>query len=101
MFIDGAIYVSNEQDNEEDMIDDIVHEIAHATEELFTRDLYKDEKIFNLNRPSHGLYVAPMMWRELKNFSGGGICLVLASLPYNENDYYRNYKEFVKVKWQK
>jgi len=61
----------------------------------------KNKKTFKLNRPSHGLYLAPMMWGELKNFSGGGICLVLASLPYNENDYYRDYKEFIKDKWQK
>ncbi|MBC8146625.1 MAG: WxcM-like domain-containing protein [Bacteroidetes bacterium] len=59
------------------------------------------EKIFNLNRPSYGLFVPRMMWRELKNFSGGGICLVLASLSYDENDYFRNYNEFIQVKWQK
>jgi len=61
----------------------------------------QDEKIFNLNRPSYGLYVPPMMWRELINFSGGGICLVLASLTYDEADYYRDYNDFVKGKWQK
>jgi len=61
----------------------------------------KNKKTFNLNSPSHGLYVEPMMWRKLKNFSGGGICLVLASLPFNENGYYREYKEFIKDKWQK
>jgi dTDP-4-dehydrorhamnose 3,5-epimerase-like enzyme len=61
----------------------------------------KDEVVFNLNRPSFGLYVPPMMWRELKFFSGGAICLVLASLPYDEEDYYRNYENFVKTKWQK
>lgn len=61
----------------------------------------QEEKIFNLNRPSYGLYVPQMMWRELKNFSGGGICLVLASLPYDEADYYRDYSDFVKNKWQK
>ena len=59
------------------------------------------EKTFNLNRPSYGLYVSPMMWRELINFSGGGICLVLASLLYDENDYYREYEKFIKDKWQK
>jgi len=61
----------------------------------------KDKKIFSLNRPSYGLYVPPMMWRELKNFSGGAICLVLSSLLYDENDYYRNYDEYVRDKWQK
>lgn len=61
----------------------------------------RNKKIFNLNRPNYGLYVPPMLWRELKNFSSGGICLVLASMIYDENDYYRNYKYFVKEKWKK
>jgi len=61
----------------------------------------KDEKIFSLNRPSYGLYVPQMMWRELINFSGGAISLVLASLPYDESDYYRDYDKFIKGKWQK
>jgi len=61
----------------------------------------ENEVVFNLNRPAYGLYVPSMMWRELNNFSGGGICLVLASLLYDENDYYRDYNNFVKDKWQK
>ena len=60
----------------------------------------KNKKTFALNRPSIGLLVAPMLWREIKNFSGGGICLVLASLPYDEKDYFRNFDEFMKVKWK-
>ena len=47
----------------------------------------KEKKIIRLNRPDVGLYLPPMIWRELKNFSGGSICLVLASDPYDENDY--------------
>ena len=61
----------------------------------------KNKKIFNLNRPSFGLYIPPMMWRTLKNFSGGGICLVLASLPFDENDYYRDYRAFIENKCPK
>ena len=61
----------------------------------------KNEKIIHLNRPSSGIYLPQMVWRELKNFSGGGICLVLASLPYDENDYYYDYKKFAETKWQK
>ena len=72
---------------------------ASGSFDVFIND-GKVEKVFNLNRPSYGLYVPPMMWRELKNFSGGGICLVLASLIYDENDYYRDYNDFVKDKWQ-
>ena len=54
----------------------------------------KEKKIIRLNRPDVGLYLPPMIWRELKNFSGGSICLVLASAPYDENDYYRDYKTY-------
>ena len=61
----------------------------------------KNKKKFMLNRPNIGLYVPKMMWREIINFSGGGICLVLASLLFDENDYYRNHKEFLDQKWKK
>ncbi|MBH10217.1 MAG: hypothetical protein CMG74_07680 [Candidatus Marinimicrobia bacterium] len=60
----------------------------------------KNKIKFKLDRPSYGLYLPPMIWRELKNFSGGAICLVLASLKYDENDYFRNYKEFIRNKWK-
>lgn len=49
---------------------------------------------FHLNRSHYGLYVCPMMWRELDNFSSGSVCLVLASNLYDESDYYRVYAEF-------
>jgi len=54
-----------------------------------------NEKRFHLNRSYSGLYVCPMMWRTLDNFSSGSVCMVLASLPYEESDYYRDYNEFV------
>ena len=47
-----------------------------------------------LNRPYVGLHIAPMVWREIDNFSSGSVCLVLASSPYNENDYIRDYALF-------
>lgn len=49
----------------------------------------------NLNRSYYGLYIAPMVWRELDNFSSGSVCLVLASAPYDEADYYRDYAAYV------
>ena len=49
---------------------------------------------FHLNRSYFGLYVCPMIWRELDNFSSGSICMVLASNLYDESDYYRNYDEY-------
>jgi dTDP-4-dehydrorhamnose 3,5-epimerase-like enzyme len=48
-----------------------------------------------LNRPYHGLYIVPGIWRELNNFSSGAVCLVLASHPYDETDYIRDYNEFI------
>lgn len=53
-------------------------------------------KVIHLDRAYFGLYIPTMIWRELENFSSGGICLVLASLPYDEADYYRDYSEFVR-----
>lgn len=51
-----------------------------------------------LNRAYQGLYVPRLMWRELVAFSSGGICLVLASLHFDEGDYIRDYDEFVAYK---
>ena len=49
---------------------------------------------FQLNRSYFGLYLPPLIWRELENFSSGSVCLVLASEPYAEPGYYRDYDEF-------
>ncbi len=56
-----------------------------------------EKKRFHLNRSYYGLYVCPMMWRELDNFSSGAVCMVLASEHYNEADYIRNYHQFLSV----
>jgi len=55
----------------------------------------KTKKTFSLNRPYEGLYICSGIWRELKNFSSGSVCLVLASNLYSEDDYYRDYDQFV------
>ena len=55
------------------------------------------KKSYHLNRSYYGLYVPPMIWREIDNFSSGSVCLVLASTPYEESDYYRDYEAFVKA----
>ncbi|MDT7950949.1 MAG: FdtA/QdtA family cupin domain-containing protein [Acetobacteraceae bacterium] len=47
-----------------------------------------------LNRPHIGLYVPSGVWRVIDDFSGGGVCLVLASAHYDESDYIRSYAEF-------
>lgn len=56
---------------------------------------------FHLNRSYFGLYVCPMMWRYLDNFSSGAVCMVLASTRYDESDYYRDYAEFMRARWAK
>lgn len=54
-----------------------------------------EKKRIHLNRSYNGLYVCPMIWRELDNFSSGSVCMVLASNIYDESDYYRNYDEYI------
>ncbi len=48
----------------------------------------------SLNRAYIGLYMPRLIWRDLVNFSSGAICLVLASLPFDEHDYMRDYSDF-------
>lgn len=57
-------------------------------------DGYAKRRI-HLNRSYNGLYVCPMIWRELDNFSSGSVCMVLASNHYDEADYYREYQDFL------
>lgn len=54
------------------------------------------KKTFHMNRSYFGLYIGPMIWRELTNFSSGAVCMVLASQVYDEKDYYRDYAEFLR-----
>lgn len=58
----------------------------------------QNKKIVTLNRPNYGLMVVPGIWRELFEFSSGAICLVLASHKYDNNDYIRNYEQFINFK---
>lgn len=50
---------------------------------------------FLLNHPYQGLLVETDIWRTLDDFSSGAVCLVLAEDPFDENDYIRDYKEFL------
>ncbi len=56
-----------------------------------------ETKLFHLNRSYYGLYIPPMMWRDLDNFSSGSVCMVLASETYQENDYFRDYQQFIEA----
>jgi hypothetical protein len=52
---------------------------------------------FHLNRSYYGLYLPPMVWREMDNFSSGSVCLALASEYYSEADYYRDLSTFTRA----
>ena len=58
----------------------------------------KEEKTITLNKPNVGLLIENGMWRELKNFSSGSVCLVIASAVYDEADYIRDFDEFMLFK---
>lgn len=58
------------------------------------------KKRVHLARSYYGLYVCPMIWRELDNFSSGSVCMVLASNYYDESDYFRDYSEFTATRWK-
>ena len=53
---------------------------------------------FQLNRSYYGLYVPKGWWREMRNFSTNSFCLILSSSKYDQNDYVRDYDEFLKMK---
>lgn len=48
-----------------------------------------------LRDPRKGLYISKLVWREMDAFSQGAVCMVLASHPYDEADYFRNYDDFI------
>lgn len=56
------------------------------------------KKIFTLNRSYYGLYVPKGFWREMENFSTNAFALEFGSSPYDENDYMRDYQQFLKLK---
>ena len=74
-----------------------LHQLMIAMSGSFdiTLDDGVSKQCFHLNRSYYGLYIPPMVWRDLDNFSSGSICMVLASDYYDEGDYYRDYEEFL------
>jgi oxalate decarboxylase/phosphoglucose isomerase-like protein (cupin superfamily) len=57
----------------------------------------KTEKKYSLNRSYYGLYVPHLIWRSMDNFSTNALALVLSSEPYDENDYIRDFEQFLKL----
>jgi len=56
-----------------------------------------EKAALRLDRPYRGLLVRPMVWRTIDNFSGGALCLVIASIPYDETEYIRDYNAFLRL----
>ena len=56
------------------------------------------KRSFTLNRPYHGLYVKPGIWRDLDDFSSGAVCMVLASEVYQPEDYIHEYDKFLEFR---
>ena len=69
--------------------------VAASGSFTFVLDDGKNKKEVFLNHPNKALHIKPGIWREMKNFSSGSVCLVLASIKYLENDYIRNYDDFL------
>ena len=69
---------------------------VHGEFEITVDDGF-DRCRYRLDHPSRGLYIGPMVWRNLINFSPGAVGLVLASTHYDESDYFRDYDEFVRA----
>lgn len=55
----------------------------------------KERRVVSLNRSYLGLYVPNMIWRHLENFATNSVCLILASLPYSQSDYIRDYESYL------
>jgi len=51
----------------------------------------------SLNRSYYGLYVPNMLWRRVENFSTNALALIVSSIPYDQNDYIRNFNEYKKL----
>ncbi len=54
-----------------------------------------ETQIVTLNKPNRGLLIRSNVWRELENFSSGAVCMVIASEVFDEEDYIRDFDQFV------
>lgn len=57
----------------------------------------RERQVVQLNRSYFGLYVPSMVWRQIENFSSNSVTLILGSLPYSEEDYFRDYETFART----
>jgi len=62
-----------------------------------TLDNGHERQTFLLNHPWQGLLIGPGVWRTLDDFSSGAVCMVLASEPFDLDDYIYDYDQFKAV----
>ena len=68
-----------------------------GTSKVRVKDGHGGEIIYELNEPHTGLYIPKMVWKDMYDFSEDSILLVLASQPYNAEEYIRSFEEFEKL----
>lgn len=56
------------------------------------------EQIIHLNKPNKALLIPKGIWRSIENFSSGSVCLAVVSEEYLEEDYIRDFDEFLRFK---
>lgn len=71
--------------------------VALAGSFTITLDNGAGTTTYTLDSPTQGLYIPPKIWSTLTGFSGNAVCLVLSSGTYDENDYLRDYSQFLKL----
>lgn len=69
-----------------------------GTSKVKVADLHGSQKIYTLDRPYVGIYLPPMIWKDMYDFSSDSILLVLSDEFYDENEYIRNYDDFMRAK---
>ena len=90
--------------NEEQSVRPMYDAIAAAVDvlkqevEIVFVDDGRETKVFQLNRSYYGLYVPNLMWRSLENFSTNSLGMILASRHYEEEDYLRDYENYLQAK---
>ena len=68
-----------------------------GTSKVKVKDGKGNEAIYSLNRPHTGIYLPPMIWKDMYDFSEDSVLLCLASTHYDENEYIRDYEEFLNI----
>lgn len=68
-----------------------------GTSKVKVKDGMGNEKVFLLNRPCMGIYIPQMVWKEMYDFSADSVLLCLASEHYEQEEYIRDYEEYVRI----